>query len=116
MRSFKVIATALALPGLMAASAVEAAATRSVQIKPKMAVNSRPVCAPGMVLRQSAVRQGYAPLRCIQPDPPNDGGMGTRTAERRVRGRGLIIVGALAAAGVGLGIAVGSGGNDSPGG
>ena len=115
MRSFKLIMTALALPGLMAASAADAAASRSVQIKPKMAVNSHPVCTAGVV-RKSVVRQGYAPLRCVQPDPPNDGGMGTRTAERHVRGRALIIVGALAAAGVGLGIAVGSGGDDSPGG
>lgn len=115
MRNFKAIVTVLAVPGLMVSAAAEATETRSVQVRPKMAVDSRPVCAPGTVLRQVTVRQRDAPLRCVQPDTPNDGGMGTRTAERHVPGKALIIVGALAAAGVGIGIAVGSG-DDSPGG
>jgi hypothetical protein len=114
MRTFKAIVAALALPGLMAAAAVEASVTRSLQAKPKIAVNQRPVCAPGMVLRQISLHQGYAPLRCVQSDAPNDGGMSKASAGGS--GNAILIVGGMALVGVGLGVAAGGGGDDSPGG
>ena len=57
-------------------------------------------------------------MRCVQPEPQNDGGMGTATAAESVSGpdKAVLIAGALAAAGVSVGIAASGGGDDSPGG